>query len=549
MKLALLLLRASWRPASWGVLLGLISGASSIALVALILHFINDPLAPAVVVGGLFAALCVVMLISQIGSQMLIARLTQDSIQTLQIGLCQRILNSPIRHLEQIGSSRMLASLMGDVNVISNAMRGAPLLAVNMVMLLVGAIYLGTLSMNLLLAATVFCVVSVASYWGIAAWAHGYVRRAREQQNLLQERIQELISGVKELKMHSARRQDYVDRGLAPAGMLARTSQYLAEVLQSSAIGWGRLLIVAALGMLVFVWPQFHRVDAVTLGGYVLTVLYLISPLEQIVAWVPYMSLAAASVQQIERLGLMLDEQASESAGEATLPAWNQIELLGVQYTQASNGHSSGFVLGPLDLSINRGEILFIVGGNGSGKTTFGKLLTGLYDSDRGELTVDGRRITGENRDTYRQLFSVVFDDAAVFDSLWGLGESDQDRLARDYLRQFELDHVVQIADGKFSTTKLSRGQRKRLALVTACLEDRPIYVFDEWAADQDPAFRGYFYRQLLPELKRRGKTVVAITHDDRYFDAADRIIKLDEGHIVEISSPTSARVEQLTGI
>lgn len=549
MKLALLLLRASWRPAAWGVLLGLISGVSSIALVALILRFINDSQASAVAVGGQFATLCIVMLISQVGSQMLIARLTQDSIQTLQIGLCQRILNSPIRHLEQIGSSRMLASLTGDVSVISNAMRGAPLLAVNIVMLLVGAVYLGSQSLPLLLAAAAFCVVSVASYWGIAAWAHGYVKRAREQQNLLQERIQELISGVKELKMHSARRQDYVERALAPAGLLARTSQYLAEVLQSSAIGWGRLLIVAALGLLVFVWPQFHRVDAVTLGGYVLTVLYLISPLESIVAWVPYMSLAAASVRQIEQLGLMLDEQASEPTGQSPLSAWNQIELQGLQFTQASNGHSSGFVLGPLDLSIHRGEILFIIGGNGSGKTTFGKLLTGLYEPNRGDLTVDGLPITGANRDAYRQLFSVAFDDAAVFDSLWGLGASDQDELARDYLRQFELDHVVQIAHGKFSTTKLSRGQRKRLALVTACLEDRSIYVFDEWAADQDPVFRSYFYRQLLPELKRRGKTVVAITHDDRYFDAADRMVKLDEGHIVEISAASSAQVEQLTGI
>ena len=549
MKLALLLLRTSWRAASMGVLLGLISGASSVALVVLILRIVQDPHASAAAVGGLFAVLCVVVLLSQVGSQVLVARLTQESVHQLQIGLCQRILESPIRHLEQIGSPRMLASLMGDVSVISQAMRGAPLLAVNMVMLLIGAVYLGSLSMSLLLAASAYCLLSLLSYWCVAAWAHRYVKRSREQQNLLQERVQELVGGIKELKMHDSRRREFLSQALVPAGTTARQSQFIGDVLQSVAIGWGRLLILAALGLLVFVWPRFSHVDAVTLGGYVLTVLYLITPIEVNVSWIPSMSSAVASARQIEQLGLMLDEQTSEPAVSSPLSAWEQIEFLGVEYTQSSSGTSQGFVLGPLHLSINRGETLFIIGGNGSGKTTFGKLLVGLYQPQRGELSLDGQQITAANRESYRQLFSVVFDDAAVFDSLWGVDAGQQDQRAREYLRQFELDHVVQVTDGKFSTTTLSKGQRKRLALLTACLEDRPIYVFDEWAADQDPVFRGIFYRELLPELKRRGKTVVAITHDDRYFTAADRMIKLDEGRIVEVSASAVPQVEQLTAI
>ena len=141
-----------------------------------------------------------------------------------------------------------------------------------------------------------------------------------------------------------------------------------------------------------------------------------------------------------------------------------------------------------------------------------------MYLPESGEVRLDGRPITAANRESYRQLFSVVFDDAVVFDSLWGLEAADLDQRAREYLAQLELDHAVTVTDGVFSTTKLSRGQRKRLALVTAYLEDRPIYLFDEWAADQDPLFRKIFYRRLLPELKSRGKTVVAVTHDDRYF-------------------------------
>jgi putative ATP-binding cassette transporter len=186
-----------------------------------------------------------------------------------------------------------------------------------------------------------------------------------------------------------------------------------------------------------------------------------------------------------------------------------------------------------LDLVIERGEILFIVGGNGSGKTTLAKLLTGLYVPQDGQLQIDDQPITHENREAYRQLFSVVFDDGVVFESLWGLqAGGDLDERARGYLRALELDHIVSIADGTFSTTSLSRGQRKRLALLTAYLEDRDVYLFDEWAADQDPVFKHTFYHMLLPELQSRGKTVVAITHDDRYFGCADRIVKLAEGRI-----------------
>jgi putative pyoverdin transport system ATP-binding/permease protein len=195
-------------------------------------------------------------------------------------------------------------------------------------------------------------------------------------------------------------------------------------------------------------------------------------------------------------------------------------------------------------LTIRRGEMVFIIGGNGSGKTTLGKLLAGLYAPEDGQICLDGQPLAGHQREGYRQLFTAVFDDAAVFDSLWGLEADDLDRRAGEYLCQLQLDKVVTVRDGTFSSTQLSRGQRKRLALLTAYLEDRPVYLFDEWAADQDPTFRRVFYLRLLPELKRLGKTVIAITHDDRYFDSADRVIKLEEGKIVdEFCRPTGGEI------
>jgi putative ATP-binding cassette transporter len=259
-------------------------------------------------------------------------------------------------------------------------------------------------------------------------------------------------------------------------------------------------------------------------------------------AWVPFMAYASVSVEHLNRLGLQLQTMEREPLALTPIDGWEQIELAGVTHEYRREGQTRGFVLGPIDLVLRPGEIVFIVGGNGSGKTTLAKLLTGLYVPQDGEIRLDGRPVTAENREGYRQLFSAVFDNALVFESLWGLEAADLDERAGRYLRQLGLDHLVNVNGGTFSTTALSRGQRKRLALLTAYLEDRPIYVFDEWAADQDPAFRKVFYLELLPELKRRGKTVVAITHDDRYFECADSLVRLEVGKLSEPLLQTALR-------
>jgi putative ATP-binding cassette transporter len=231
-----------------------------------------------------------------------------------------------------------------------------------------------------------------------------------------------------------------------------------------------------------------------------------------------------------------LAAQSEELRIAATLaprPDWQRLELIGVTHSYRRDDEDGNFTLGPIDLALGRGELIFLIGGNGSGKTTLAKLLTGLYEPEAGEIRFDGQTINSDNRVAYRQYFSAVFSDFYLFESLLGLQPPALDELAREYLKQLQLDTKVQVTGGKFSTTQLSQGQRKRLALLIACLEDRPIYLFDEWAADQDPYFKDVFYLRILPELKARGKTIIVISHDERYYRIADRIIKLDYGQLV----------------
>ncbi|WP_446222291.1 ATP-binding cassette domain-containing protein [Nocardia sp. IBHARD005] len=190
----------------------------------------------------------------------------------------------------------------------------------------------------------------------------------------------------------------------------------------------------------------------------------------------------------------------------------------------------AGFRLGPIDLVFEPGQITFIVGGNGSGKSTLAKLITGLYVPRSGSLSLNGERIDHDNIEWYRQNSSAVFTDFHLFEDYLGFDRPGIDAEVQRYLDELQIAHKVTVQDGRLSTVDLSQGQRKRLALLTALLEDRQIYVFDEWAADQEPRFRDVFYHEILTDLKRRGKTVIVITHDDRYFDCADQLVKLDLG-------------------
>jgi putative ATP-binding cassette transporter len=250
----------------------------------------------------------------------------------------------------------------------------------------------------------------------------------------------------------------------------------------------------------------------------------------------PTLSRAGIALDRVEALELRLDASGPED-GDASRDdegpgSFSLLELNGVTHSYRRENEPDSFVLGPVDLELRPAELVFLVGGNGSGKTTLAKLLTGLYAPEGGEVRLDGRVVTDDDRESLRALFSVVFSDFYLFESLLGLERPKLDAQAREHLVRLQLDSKVSVKDGVLSTTDLSQGQRKRLALLAAYLEDRPIYVFDEWAADQDPLFKDFFYTQLLPELKSKGKAVLVITHDDRYYHLADRVLKLEDGKL-----------------
>jgi putative ATP-binding cassette transporter len=294
-------------------------------------------------------------------------------------------------------------------------------------------------------------------------------------------------------------------------------------------------LFFTVIGIILFKLPMIEHVTPQAMTGYVVATLYLMGPLSGVLSSLSVFGRASAALRKIDQLGLTLrahaDDECPIGRPMPTAP-FEQLELVDVMHTYHREKEDDHFTLGPIRLTFRPGELVYLVGGNGSGKSSLAKVITGLYPTMSGTIRLNGKPIGDHNRDDYRQLFSAVFADFYLFDNLLGRPSKELDAQAREYLSLLHLDHKVKVNDGVLSTTQLSQGQRKRLALLNAYLEDRPFYLFDEWASDQDPLFKEIFYTQLLPDLKARNKTVLVITHDERYFHLADRIIKLDYGHI-----------------
>jgi putative pyoverdin transport system ATP-binding/permease protein len=473
-------------------------------------------------------------------SQILLVRFYTGTVLDLRLQLSRQILKAPLRHLEQLGPHRLLTTFTEDTMVITNALIQLPNLCTNAVIVIGCMIYMLWLSWVLFLLVLGGVGLGALTYHLIENRASRSFRHAREATAQLIKHFRSLIDGNKELKLHRQRRTEFLSQGIEATAAAVARNRVAATTAYSIAENWGEILIFVVLGVLLFAFAPLRGTSSPILTGYVIAILYMTTPLQFILNTFAVVGQADAAIDKVDELKMSLASRITES--EATplsdrVDAWESLELRAVTHTYHREKENSIFTLGPAELVITPGEMLFITGGNGSGKTTLVKLLAGLYAPEAGAIFLDGQEVTDENRDHYRQYFSVVFSDFFLFEKLLGLPKLDAQVQA--YLAQLQLDHKVKVKNGELSTTELSQGQRKRLALLTAYLEDRPIYIFDEWAADQDPQFRDVFYHQLLPDLKARGKTVIVVSHDDRYYHVADRLIKLDYGKI-ESDQPTS---------
>lgn len=542
MKLLAYLYRQSGPLMLLAVAAGILSGLTAALLVAMISQAIGQgsmaaAAAPQTGQIVIFLLLVLLHLGSKSGSELLLLQLTQAAIRDLRVDLSRRLLATPQARLQQLGKPGLLVILTKDVDQFTQSFVSLPVSCGNVIIIACCFAYMAWLSLPMFFLLLLFLALGMAGFHYAERKPLRRLDGVRKQMDVLYHHYRELIEGSRELQLNRARGQLFMHRILGREAGVFRDRTLQAMRGYILVLNSGSILFLVAIGLLLFVVPQWLPQPIEVLSALTLTLLYLVRPITELVMSLPVVRNATIALERIASLERDLSGQRSQDGQEAwpqnALLLFDQdwrLELKAMRHHYPSSEDDSQFVLGPIDLTISRGEILFIVGGNGSGKTTLAMVLLGLYRPDEGQISLNGELITAQNIDAYRQNFSAVFADFHLFEDILENNPAQEAR-AQYYLQRLGLAHKVKLIAGRYSTVQLSSGQRKRLALVTAYLEERPILLFDEWAADQDPQFKRVFYRELLPELKAAGRTVIVISHDDAYFDCADRLLKLADGH------------------
>lgn len=457
--------------------------------------------------------------------------LIENAIYNVRTRLSRKIRKVELAFVERVGADHLYSRMTQNDTFISQAMPQITSTAQMSILMISSFLYLAYIS-----PLTFFItVITVAGGFAMFRLQSDIIRAALHtsgnKQSIYFRSIADLVNGFKEIKVNRKKSSDVLEH-IERVSAEAKDLRVYAGRKEARMWGFGRIFIYALLPILIFVVPMFHQEDPGDIFKITATLLFISGPMTVLVNLIPILGRVNLAVEAIQNLEREMDAAGAEFADETATEYrfFDEISVKDLTFTYPKE--QTGFVAGPFCERVRAGEMLFIIGGNGSGKSTFLKLLTGLYPPAAGGVYIDDTPVTPDDYPALRELFSIVFTDFHLFERLYGIPGLNETSV-NHWIGRMQLEGKVHYRDGAFSSTNLSTGQRKRLAFIAAILEDKPILAIDEFAADQDPQFRKYFYEILLPEIKQSGKTIIAVTHDDHYFHVADRVLKMDEGKIL----------------
>jgi putative pyoverdin transport system ATP-binding/permease protein len=443
--------------------------------------------------------------------------------------------------LEHIGRSIIYSSISKELVAISQATTEMVTACQASLMVFFAIAYLSVLSWTAFLITLSVSAIGVSVHFQKARDRQADLHEAVRRENRFLDLFTQMLTGFNEAKINR-RVGDAIAEDLRAASASLRTIKMRVSHQFSGHFIFSQVALYVMIACIVFLLPRFNESNPILLTKTTASILFIIGPLTAVIAAIPTFAMANVAVSNVRALE---DKLASAMEVEPvqgpppSLSAFRSIRFSKLVFEYTDEKGEPTFRVGPLDLEIRAGETLFIVGGNGSGKSTFLRLLTALYYGRRGSILLDGVPVAARNLQEYRNLFSVIFTDYHLFDQIYGDSAPDPAQV-HALLEEFELQDKVSLEGARWSTTSLSTGQRKRLALIVSLLQRKPVMVFDEWAADQDPTFRKYFYEVLIPRIKAQGKTIIAATHDDRYFHVADRVLRMDFGQMEPWDRPST---------
>ncbi len=473
-------------------------------------------------------------LITSIVAQISLTTLGNKFVYLMRKQLVKQLLDTHIERLNQIGAARLLASLSGDIRNCTFAFVRLPELVQGTILVIYASIYLFYLSRPLFLVTALWLGVTVWISNMAISRVYGHLKQVREAEDQLYKHYQAAIDEHKELSLNRDRAQFYFEQELDISAIQQRNNSIRADSYHSFANNWTNVMVLGAVGIVFYLSLAKSWANLETATTIALTILFLRTPLISAVGTLPTLLSAKVALNKLSNLELVEYQEGFKI--ENVLPNnWKEIRFENVTYTYPSMKSAVSFQLKPINITIKRGEMIFLIGKNGSGKSTLSMLLAGLYQPSSGKIFIDDIEITIENQRAFQSQISAIFSDFHLFTQLLGKsGFADTTEVSK-WLETLQLENKVSVENHRLSTTNLSQGQRKRLGLLVSLLEERPLLILDEWAADQDPTFRRTFYQVLLPLLRAKGHTIFTISHDDSYFNLADRLLLISNGELREL--------------
>ncbi|MEH0884366.1 multidrug ABC transporter permease/ATP-binding protein [Enterobacter sp. UNJFSC 003] len=529
------LLLLVWRQYRWPFIavmaLSLASAALGIGLIAFINVRLIEMVDTSLSVLPEFLGLLLLLMAVTLGSQLALTALGHYFVFRLRSEFIKRILDTQVEHIEQLGSASLLAGLTSDVRAITIAFVRLPELVQGIILTFGSAAYLAWLSTKMLAVTALWIVITIWGGFLLVSRVYKHMAVLRETEDKLYNDYQTVLEGRKELTLNRERAEHIFNNLYIPDAREYRHHIIRADTFHLSAVNWSNIMMLGAIGLVFWMANSLGWADTNVAATYSLTLLFLRTPLLSAVGALPTLLSAQVAFNKLKKFDLAPFK--AEFPRPQAFPNWQTLELRNVTFRYQDNA----FSVGPVNLTLHRGELVFLIGGNGSGKSTLAMLLTGLYQPQSGEILLDGQALSAEKPEDYRKLFSAVFTDVWLFEQLLGPeGQQANPALVEKWLTHLQMSHKLELQDGKILNLKLSKGQKKRVALLLALAEERDIILLDEWAADQDPHFRREFYQVLLPLMQAMGKTIFAISHDDHYFIHADRLLEMRDGKLSELT-------------
>lgn len=479
--------------------------------------------------GVLFFALCLVTFGTKAASLILVTYLVKDLAAEMRIRLCRKINRASVQDIDTFGMARLTNILVEDIGRVSFAAVCLPMVAVQVTTVTGMLVYLAYLDWRVFLCAVAVIIGGLFLNRIPLRISLGYMEQSRRIRDQVQSGVKGIVFGAYELKLARAKSEQFLEQEIIAPELKAARIDKIADTYLHVAGSFVELISFFVIGLVAFVLPRYFSFQLTDIYAIVMALLYVMLPIMMAYMLLPNIQRGSVALAQIEELEALMEEPVS---GEP-IGAWSTFEVRNLQYQYHDPAQpEQGFRLQPITLRFRKGEVVFVVGGNGSGKSTLSKLISLHYAPTSGEIRFDDTSVGPHNLGAAREQIAVIYSNYYLFERVYGPLDAAREAAMQRYLRLFGLQDKVQFEAGRFSTTKLSDGQRRRLALVVALLDNRQIYLLDEWAADQDPEFREIFYTQLLQQMRADGKLVIVITHDDRYFHHADRVVVMEFGGV-----------------